>query len=245
MQLNWKGILRWQELLPCQKNFQPTIPLRKAWWKHIPPLPRSTVGLWASYACTRCSATHKDCVISTQPLANHGWGLLPVPLLPTERDPPRKLSISKGNLRAGGCRGTFRVSVWKMETACHAGATPNVNASPGLSLGPAEVTALFCPYSLQLRSLGHFALLRLWSCHGRVPLPEVHHRAALWKMPCMYSVFGFTSACGCGSLLTHLTLFHCQKRKQLVKIRNNFIAVCSQFAMTHLLFFHCSQILCN
>lgn len=83
--------------------------------------------------------------MSTQHLANHCIGLLPVPLLPPERDPPRKSPISKGSLRAGGCQGTFicRVSVWRMETACHADATSNMNASPAAVTGACRGNCIF------------------------------------------------------------------------------------------------------
>lgn len=146
MQLNWKGVLRGQELLPCQKNFQPSILLRKAWWEHIPSLPRCTVGWWACYAHTRCSPhTRTSVQNSTQRLANHCRGFLPVPLLLPQRDPPRKLSISKSSLRAGGCQGTFicRVSVWRIETACHAVATSNTNASPAAITGACRGNCTF------------------------------------------------------------------------------------------------------
>lgn len=79
--------------------------------------------------------------ISTQHFANHCRGLLPVPLLL----PERKFPISKGSLRAGGCQGTFicRVSVWRMETACHADATSNLNASPAAITGACRGNCTF------------------------------------------------------------------------------------------------------
>ena len=111
------------------------------------------------------------------------------------------------------------------------------------SLEPVEVTTCFYPCSLQLRSRRQFAFLHLPSCHWRVLLPALCHRATLRKMPRAYSAFVIISARRFRSPLSHLLPFHCQKTKQLVKIQNSFTAVCSHFALTHLVLFYCLQTL--
>lgn len=166
------------------------------------------------------------------------------PCSPQRGYPPRKQSIPQG--QSEGCRVLGYIHLqsipaggWRLLGTL----MPHLKQTSVLlpSLGPAGVTVHFSPCSLQLWSLRQFALLCLWSSHGRVPLPAVCHGATLWKMRRTYSVLVITSACGFRSLVSHLPPFHFQKSKQLVKIQNNLTPVCSHFALTHLILFHCLQ----
>lgn len=108
------------------------------------PIPAQVhCGLVSMLCSHQVLTTHKD--FSAEQHTALGRGFLPVPLLLPQRDPPRKLSISKSSLRAGGCQGTFicRVSVWRIETACHAVATSNTNASPAAITGACRGNCTF------------------------------------------------------------------------------------------------------
>lgn len=196
----------------------------------------------------RCSATCKDCAvqISAQHTANHCTRLLPVPLLPPERRGGSPTEETVHSSRAAwalqGARAPPATVEWvPLMLMPHLKQT----LAPLPLLGPAEVTVCFSPCSLQLWSLRHFALLCLWSCHRRLPLPAVRHGATLWKMCCTYSVFVITSACGFRSLLSHLPPFHCQKSKQLVKIQNYFTVYAPILHWHIWIFFTACKHLCN
>lgn len=182
------------------------------------------------------SATCKDCAVQISTQQTTALDFCQCPCSPQGGCPLGKQLIPRGQSEDCRVPGHVHLQRQRTETACHTDATSKANVSPAASTG-AWVTTRFSPCSLQLRSLRQFTFLHLWSCHRRMPLPAVCHRATLWKMLRTYSVFVITSACGFRNPLSHLLPFHCQKSKQFFKIQNNSTAVYFHFALTHLFLF--------
>lgn len=83
--------------------------------------------------------------ISTQHLANYCRDLLPMPLLPPEKDPLRKLSIFQGQSDGWRVPGHVHLRSVRvgMEAGCRADATSNINASPAAITGACRGNCTF------------------------------------------------------------------------------------------------------